>query len=500
MSNVAEHLKDILIKFRWIVIGIVIYFYGILLKNEIFSNASKDGLMINSWDVSLYLLNDIYIIVYFIVPIVLFISATIVLSDFNYMTLIRLGTTKKWVFRSLRRFWSKTSILLLILVFMSFYLTIGVPFSWDWSQYSKSNISHDTLGEIGLVFTAPFVAFLFQLGLLVLAISILHIFLSLFYVTIKKRNIFLIMCAILFLGSVVGFKLFPEEYAFLSPTTYFTLKNFIDSFNYPLIGLVVLIGLFIIFYLYILLLDINKRHYFQSIKSYLPHGIYLILCLTGIVSISISADPSKDTILDVLVLSFQGSNSESFSYFSFFYYSIVFFGLTYLINLDISREIEQIGYYKIIRYRNLEKWFWSWFRKFLLKVIFFLLLLGMFSIIIGAIVGLKTNFDVTVLYVDWYTILYHFIINGFLQITFYILSVFIISWGKREASYGLILISIFMVLMLPGINQQGVIPVGLNSLVNLLEHSPYRITLVLLIANIMIYLLIKYLFTKSFKN
>lgn len=496
--SMVRYLKD-LINFRWVILGVIIYFYGSVLKNQIIRNAISDSLMINTWDVSINLLNDMYIIVYFIVPIVLFISTTIILNDFNYVTLIRLGTVKKWIFRSLKQFWKKTSKFVLLWTFMSFYLTIGVPFSWNWSQFSKSNNFYNTLDEIGVIFTTPLSAFIFQLVLLVFAMSILHLFLSLSYVTIRNRNFLLIMCAIFFIGSIVGFKLFPREYAYLSPTTYFSLAKYINSFNSPLMGLGVLVGLSTIFFLYILSIDLNKRKYFQSIKPYLSHVIYLVLCILGIVSTSISIESGKATILDVLVLSFQGSSSDSFAYSSFFYYSIVFFGLVYLINSDISREIDQMGYYKIIRYRNLEKWFWSWFKKLLLRVFTLLLLFVILSIIVGTVVGMKINFNVTVFHTDSYTVLYHFFINGFLQIVFYILSVFIISWVRKEASHGLILISIFMVLMLPGINQQGVIPVGLNSLVYLLNYSPYSITLVLLLANIIVYVAIKYLFTKSLK-
>ena len=90
----VSYLKE-LISFRWVVLGVVIYFYGSVLKNQIIGNAIRDGLMINGWDVSMNLLNDMYIIVYFVVPLVLFISTTVILSDFNYVTLIRLGTIKK---------------------------------------------------------------------------------------------------------------------------------------------------------------------------------------------------------------------------------------------------------------------------------------------------------------------------------------------------------------------------------------------------------------------
>ena len=63
------------------------------------------------------------------------------------------------------------------------------------------------LGEIAVIFTTPLSAFIFQLVLLVIAISMLHLFLSLLYVTIRNRNFLLIMCVSLFIGGIVGFRL-----------------------------------------------------------------------------------------------------------------------------------------------------------------------------------------------------------------------------------------------------------------------------------------------------
>lgn len=487
-----------LISFKWLVLGVLIYFYGTMLKKRIVENAIFDGLNINGWDISLNLFNDMYIIVYFVVPLVLFFSTTTILEDFNYEILIRVGSMQKWVFRSLKRFWVKSSIFLLIWVLMCLYLTIGLPHSWGWSEYSHSNNLYNTLNEVVVIFSTPFTVFILQLVLFIFAISMLHVFLSLVYVTIKKRNFLLIMCVILFIGGLVGFKLLPSEYAYLSPTTYFSITKYIHSFNPPLKGLGILVVQIIVFTIYILMIDLNKKRYFQLVKPYLSHLTYIFLCLLGIISSSNNLGPTEGTILDVWVMSFRGTSSEIFSYSSFFYYSIVFFGLVYLVNFDISKELDSLGFYKIIRFRSLEKWFWSWFRRILLRVILLLLLFMILSMTVGVFTGREIQSELTVFDEPLYTVFYHFLINGFLQIVVYILFVFIVSW-RKEASHGIVIMSIFMIIMLPGINQLGVIPVGLNSLVYLENYSALRITLVLFISNFVIYSVIKYLFTKSIK-
>lgn len=495
---IASYIEE-LISFKWLVLGVLIYFYGTVLKKRIVENAISDGVNLNGWDITLNLFNDMYMIVYFVVPLVLFFSTTTILENFNYEILIRIGSMKKWVFRSLKRFWVKSSIFLFIWVFMCLFLTIGLPHSWGWSQYSNSNNLYNTLNEVVVIFPTPFTVFILQLVLFIFAISMLHVFLSLVYITIKNRNFLLIMCVILFIGGLVGFKLLPSEYVYLSPTPYFSITNYIHSFNPPLKGLGILVVQIIVFTLYILMIDLNKKRYFQLVKPYLPHLVYIFLCLLGIIASSINLGPTGGTILDVWVMSFRGTSSEIFSYSSFFYYSIVFFGLVYLVNFDISNELDSLGFYKIIRFRSLEKWFWSWFRRVLLRVTLFLLLFIILSMTVGVFTGREIQYELTVIDAPLYTLFYHFLINGFLQIVVYILFVFIFSWTRKDASHGIIIMSIFMIIMLPGINQLGVIPVGLNSLVYLENYSVLRITLVLLISNFVIYSVIKYLFTKSMK-
>ena len=78
----------------------------------------------------------------------------------------------------------------------------------------------------------------------------------------------------------------------------------------------------------------------------------------------------------------------------------------------------------------------------------------------------------------------------------YILLIFIFSWAQRGSIQGLILVSIFMILMLPGFNPLGILPVGLNSLVYTVDFSPFHITVILLIANLVVYFAMKYIFTK----
>jgi hypothetical protein len=496
---VASYFNE-LISVKWLVLSVLLYFYGSMIKKKIVENSILNNVNFNGWDISLSLVNDMYMIVYFVVPLVLFLSCITILDEFNLHKLIRLGSMKRGIIHSLKIFWLKFSKVLLIWIFISLFLTIGVPHSWGWSQFSYLVNPYNDLNEVAVIFSIPLIVFILQLFLFIYTISMLHVFLSLFYVTIKRKNYLLVMCVLLFIGGLVGFKLLPDEYAYLSPPTYFSLTKYVHSFNSLLKGIGILVVQTILLTLYLMMIDLHKKKYFLLLIVYLPQIIYISLFLLGISYSSDNLGTTEGTFLDVWLNSFSGTSSESFSYFSFFYYSIVFFGAVYLVNLDISKELDSLGFYKIIRFRNLEKWFWSWFKKILFKLFFLLVFSIIMSLLVGIITGKDIQFELTIANVSRYTAFYHFLVNGFLQIVVYVLLVFVISWTKKEASHGIILLSVFMVLMMPGVNQYGLIPVGLNSMVYLESIEPLSITIILFTTNFFIFFLIKYLFTKSIKK
>jgi len=457
------------------------------------------GISFNNWDITLRLLNDMYLIVYFIIPVVLLFSIKSILVDFNYQILIRLGSFKKWVYHSLKHFWLRIIPLFCLWVFVSLFMMIGFPYSWTWSQYSGSNHITNTLYELVKFFGTPISAFAAQLILLVLTLSLLHVFLATIYVLTKSKNFILLISVIFFIVSITGFKLLPKESAFISPTTYFSISKAVNSFNSPILSFIVVLVFCVLSVLYLRILDLNKKVYIQSIKAYIPIGIYSFLCLIGLISTANSLKSTDSTIWDVWIMSFRGSSPENFSYLPFFFYLIVFFGFIYLIQLFLSNEIEQLGYYKIIRFKNLNKWFWNWMKKLLIVVALFLFMLMGLSLLIAVIFRLDTSFYITMLSNPLYEVIYHFFINGFLQIVFYIFAVFIVSWTSKESIHGVLLISVFMILMLPGINAAGIIPVGLNSIVYLVDYSPYYLTSILIVMNAIAFSVINYLFKRSLK-
>lgn len=501
INNLYRRYLDEVINFYWIAVGLLFYIYAVMLKGGLVAASYETGIAINNWDITLGFLNDMYIIVYFIIPVSLIISIRIILAEFDYQIIIRFGSYKKWVYNSLIQFGVKISPLVVLWIFVSLFMIIGLPKSIGWSDFSKTQYVTNTLYELSALLEQPILAFFLQVILFIISLLLLHTFLAIGYVITKHKFFIMLVSFILFFIGSIGFKIFPQQVAFFSPTTYFSITKGVDTFHSIILIFLIIIMMIVFLMLVLGLLDYDKKMYINSIRSYLPVGIYLLFCIISISSTAINLASTKNntTIWDVWVMSFMGVNAESFTYQSYFAYLIVFFGFIYLIQVFLNNELVHLSYYKIIRYQNLQKWFWAWLKKLLLIVIGYLTMLLLFSIIIPTLLGVNPKLEVTLFSVSLYDLFYHFFINGFLQITFYIMAVFIISWISKETSYTLILISVFMILMLPGINQKSLIPVGLNSMVNLITYSPYYQSIILLVVNIISIFTINYIFKQSFK-
>lgn len=494
-ASMREQYIESIFKFKWIIVGIIFFVYGLFLKKGIAISAYYSKLPFNVWDITLRLMNDMYLNIYFITPLIMFISARVILENFNDQILIRVGSYRKWVCYSLFKFWLEFLPFLSVWVLISIFMMIGFPHSWKWSTYSGTHEFGNPLFQLPEHYAFPLSVLICQILLIILSISFTQIVLSYVFAFTKKRIYLIVIIMSMFIGGIVSFKVLPPKFSFLFPSTYLSIAKSIYLFGsanllYFFLALLIIIS--------ILLLSYSKKTIIYSIVSTnLPLIIYCLISLTGIIATSYFYRDS--TVWDIWLLFLGGVSADNFSYLSFFSYSIVYFGFIYLIQLFFSKEVDQLGYYQIIRYQSLYKWFWSWMKKLIYKILLFLFLLFIITLLTALVIKRELVLEITLMPISLSEGLYHYYINGFLQILFYVLVLFILTWVSKESMHGVIVISVFMVLMFPGINFAGFIPVGLNSLVYLYNYSPYLLTINLLIVNLLAYITIYYLFKKSLK-
>ena len=113
---------------------------------------------------------------------------------------------------------------------------------------------------------------------------------------------------------------------------------------------------------------------------YLTYAILVIVSMT----IQLRAENVLDiTILDGIVLSFYGITSENGHFLNLLKYIITFWGVVYFAQISFDRELDGNLYYKIIRYRAVDRWFLHWVKGIIAYLIKALVILFICSIMIG---------------------------------------------------------------------------------------------------------------------
>ncbi|WJY26566.1 hypothetical protein [Sporosarcina trichiuri] len=480
---------------KWLLVGVIIFAFGLNERVNILREAVNLNVYLNKWDFFITVISNLYVILYFIFPLLLFIMIRLTIQDFEYNILIRIGSYKKWIYRVQKKFFKYLFLILVIWIGCAALLTLGIPYSIYWSEGSKIETVHNLSWSLRSKFATPIIAAIAQILVFSITIQWIQLVFSLVYTFSKNKIAISLIGVFTYLGAIISFKILPASMQWVALPNYLSVYHGISNLHSFFTIILILMGLIILSVFAVVMVD--KPHILtSSMFSKMGVMIYALLCIVGILFEVINLQDEKITIGDILIETFQGTSHAGYSYLSYLYYIIVYFGFLYLVFVYLEREISGISYYKIIRYRSFFKWFWSWFGKICVAVISLLCILVIVTCTIASIAGYTITFKSNIYHnLSVNTILYHFLINGFLQLMFYVLMGFIVSWVSDNSLSILILIGLLCLVLLPGIN---VVPVGLNGFGHILiGESSYSTTILLVVFIVLQSLMIYWLFNKK---
>lgn len=218
-------------------------------------------------------------------------------------------------------------------------------------------------------------------------------------------------------------------------------------------------------------------------KNFLLLKSLLVLLLIGLALISGFTSDLIVTTGDSLILIFAGGSQVTFQLKSFLAYFFIYMTFIYLLQVQLQKKINETGYYQLIRYKSTNKWIFQWFKKVCTGIVVYLIFLFISAVGISFLFNQGLDFTVTIQDgVTFYQIIYHFFVNGFLQLVVYILFIFIVSWWSKEVFHSLVGIVLILLFMFPNMNSFLYIPSGLNSMFYILEgNSIYKISIILFV-------------------
>ncbi|MFP7279237.1 hypothetical protein SFC11_07725 [Exiguobacterium indicum] len=448
-------------------------------RQEVLSEAQEFGKDVNAWDITFVIQNDMYLILFFLMPLLLFLSFRTIEQQYEPTILIRVGSFRNWVYYSTKRYVRAVLTLFGFVLLLSLLSAVNQPFTLQWSPYSQlatsGNISHYLIAT----FHSPLSVILLQPILWLLTSIVLHGLMCLMFLLHEKRNGLLLQAAGVVIWCIISFKSSFGIGMFLSPATYFS----VGSISFRMQLWVALVGLSLVIALIYLLAQWiqSLRQLLTSRKELLPYLVYAMLALLYIFLSSSRASTELQTIGDLFVVVFYGVSAEDSSFLQLVSHLILFFGLAYLSQLRLQDQMTAIGPYTWMRYQRLEKWALHVFvregRFYLLALS--LLILGTMGI--GMLQGVSLSLSTSLLSISPMQLLLQLIGISMLQLMLYSLFSFILLWQFPDGYAMLGLFGVLSVFLLPNFNRYGIFPSGLNGFAQLQSFSLTHLLIVLLI-------------------
>jgi|GEM_PF-2094574 len=500
---VLKRLIDELFTLKWLCFIIPSFIFGWVSRQGVIQGTFMLQKESNQWDIMLAQLSDPYFLLYIFLPFMMLLSCLTIRDIWEIPILIRVRSWRKWIQFSLCSLVPYMITAVSLLIIISVILTLGSNYELNWSPYSLATQSINNWvssmsQQSGFAPYWVLLLHLIQLSTMMLAI---HALMSLWYLFFPKMLYLSFLSFLIFMYAIISFKFFSENSKFILfkyitfPSSFSMYHSFYPGFLIILviIGCIIWVGPL----LKKLRLDLIRK---WSSRNY-PYLLYVLLCLLGLKSDLLSQGNYGVTVWDNLYLRFYGlSRNGGVSFTPFLYYIIVFIGFVYFHKLRIAEYLSGRFYYTAIRYKGL----WYWFTRGAIRISAFILgfltVLLCLTLLTGFISGLELSPVITVLQkLSVKQTIYHFIVNGWLQLANYIALIFIVNWIFRENAYRLSMIAVLIIAMFPAINRGSWLPTGLNAMGQLTGSwgDTLRITVVLFFWLLFQIVLIGYLFRKK---
>lgn len=143
--NVMKKLSDELFTWKWIIFIIVVFGLGWITRDNMIQEALANQLSMNKWDVFLSILMQSRFIVYFLIPFWILFNVLVIIRSWDTSILIRLKNYKNWILYVAAQVLPMVIILHVLWIIVAIILTLDLPYSSEWSNYSNTEIAYNSL-------------------------------------------------------------------------------------------------------------------------------------------------------------------------------------------------------------------------------------------------------------------------------------------------------------------------------------------------------------------
>ncbi|WDM23110.1 hypothetical protein [Paenibacillus polymyxa] len=493
---------DELLTWKWSLLIVLAFVFGWRARHRVIESSSLLQSHFNQWDILLGNLSSAVFLLYVFLPFMLLLSCLHIKDSWDFSVIIRVNSWRRWNVYTIHSFIPVVLVSTCLLLIISLLLTVGFRYEWSWSSYSLREDT--TYNLVSLVSQQsglpPYTVLIIHLIIFMVFFLVLHSFIATAYLLLPNMLFLSAFSFSVFLYAITSFKYlpFPKWTLFNYMTFYSSMNTYHSIYPGPL---VLLACLLISIYILPWIKKLRLQSFKQWTKERYPHIVYVLLCVIGLTSPYLNPVRNEATVWDTLYVRFFGVSLEGGISFSLFlFYVIAFIGYVYLVQIYINEYLSGRFYYTAIRYQSLWRWFIQVIGRIGIGALIFLFALIGLTLLTGWISGhmLKPQLTVQTV-VSFEQLLYHFVVNGWLQMLNYILIVFITAWLFKEASYSLTVLGVLILAALPMVNKGGWLPTELNSMgYNSGQWEDiFRITCILIISLLIEIVIICCLFRKK---
>src|SRR5699024_5420174 len=191
------------------------------------------------------------------------------------------------------------------------------------------------------------------------------------------------LTAVLFwLLGIISFNWFPLDLSLLVLPNYMSYFHGVNSFGNTWVPF--LIESIVIIFLLLLSTIFDKK---IKIKldinlKYIIYFVLVLLCLFSGFQRS-----SFNSIEYGFISIFFGTSTEETTFLSILTYIVIYYGFTYLMQLFLNKEINNLRYYKISRYNSINEWIIKIFQKVMISIVILLIGLFIFTLVLALFLG-----------------------------------------------------------------------------------------------------------------
>ena len=484
---------------RWPVLGVlaVCTLWAAALRGDDRSASAAQGLALPTAPEALVAyLCDPYLIVFFLVPAVLAMTTTGMVSAADYPVLSRTRTSARWLWWTVRAAVAPVTAVLIVWLAAGTVTTAGLALSAapiGAAGIARSQILQALAEQAGGATTPVWAYVPAQVVLLGVGLVALRTVLALVYLLTRSLGALALAGAGLWLATVASFKL-PIAGA-VGPIDALALHHagqylpWWASAAIPAAAIAALLAI-------AAGLDRataprraaagRSRDALAVISDQARRAgvVYAVVVVLAVLAVAPQVAATATSPWDVLLALAWGTSPDGVAPVTFSLFTIVIVGFAHLVSVQLDEQLGDRLPYMMIRHRSMGAWALRLLVRFaaqgaaVLAGVFVLtallghLLITPGSVTAGAGVDGAPVFSAAVVH--------QFALNGFLQLLAYAGALFLLAWWTRASIWSLSALAIIAALHLPGANADGWIPVGINSIGMLTAADPTRMSVELI--------------------